>query len=121
MIDVVMCLIVFYLLVGQLASDQRSDLTLPRSATGDERLDAQAAFVNVRLDGDSLVVDVDGTLVALSRLGPTVRAASAVHLRADASLPYERLAPVLGELRNAGVRSVRVATEQSSMPFGGGT
>lgn len=115
MIDVVMCLIVFYLLVGQLASDQRSDLALPRSATGDERQDAQAAFVNVRLEGDRLALDVDGSAVPLAQLGRAVRAAPSVHLRADAQLPYERLGPVLAELRRAGVRSVRVATEQTSL------
>lgn len=120
MIDVVMVLIIFYLLVGQLASDQRSDLTLPRSATGDEAQDAQAAFVNVRLDGESLALDVDGAPVDLAQLGRTVRAAPSVHLRADAAITYDRLAPVLGELRRAGVRSVRVATEQSAAPFAGG-
>lgn len=122
MIDVVMCLIVFYLLVGQLASDQRSDLTLPRSGTGDEAQEAQAAFVNVRLDDDRLALDVDGVPVPLAQLGRTVRAAPSVHLRADAALPYERLSPVLGELRRAGVRSVRVATEQTTItPFAGGS
>lgn len=120
MIDVVMCLIVFYLLVGQLASDQRSDLTLPKSATGDEAQDAQAAFVNVRLEGDQLMLDVDGAPVQLTQLGRTVRAAASVHLRADAAITYDRLSPVLGELRRAGVRSVRVATEQTTAPFTSG-
>ncbi len=119
MIDVVMCLIVFYLLVGQLASDQRSDLTLPKSGSGDETTIAQAAFVNVRLEGDLLQLDVDGSPVPLAQLGSAVRAAPAVHLRADASLPYERVSPVLDELRNAGVRSVRVVAEQTMAPFGG--
>lgn len=121
MIDVVMCLIVFFLLVGQLASDQRSDLTLPRSATGDETQEAQAAFVNVRLENDLLLIDVDGAPVPLMQLGRSVRAAPSVHLRADATIPYERLAPVLSELRRTGVRSVRVATEQTSLPGGGGS
>ena len=119
MIDVVMCLIIFYLLVGQLASDQRSDLTLPKSATGDEAQDVQAAFVNVRLNDDQLVLDVDGAPVRLAQLGRTVRAAPSVHLRADAALTYDQLSPVLSELRRAGVRSVRVATEQAPAPFGG--
>lgn len=120
MIDVVMCLIVFFLLVGQLASDQRSDLTLPRSATGDEAQEAQAAFVNVRFDNNLLLIDVDGAPVPLAQLGRSVRAAPSVHLRADATIPYERLSPVLSELRGAGVRAVRVATEQTSLPGGGG-
>ncbi|MEQ9096373.1 MAG: biopolymer transporter ExbD [Phycisphaerales bacterium] len=122
MIDVVMCLIVFYLLVGQLASDQRSDLSLPRSATGDEAQESQAAFVNVRLDGDRLALDVDGAAVPIDQLGRAVRAAPSVHLRADAIMPYERLSPVLAALRQAGVRSVRVATEQATIaPFSGGS
>jgi biopolymer transport protein ExbD len=119
MIDVVMCLIVFYLLVGQLASDQRSDLALPRSATGDQTQEAQAAFVNVRLDGDGVLLDVDGAPVPLEQLGRSVRAAPSVHLRADASIPFERMAPVLAELRRAGVRAVRVATEQTALDPGG--
>ena len=113
MIDVVMCLIIFYLLVGQLAVNQRSDLTLPKSATGDEAQDAQAAFVNVRLEGEQLAVDVDGALVPLARLGQAIGPAPSVHLRADGSLTYDRIAPVLSELRNAGVRGVRVVTEQA--------
>lgn len=121
MIDVVMCLIVFYLLVGQLASDQRSDLTLPRSATGDETQQTQAAFVNVRLEGDALVIDVDGAPVPLDQVGRAVRAARSVHLRADATIGFERIAPVLSELRRVGVRAVRVATEQTALePRAGG-
>ena len=34
MIDVVMCLIVFYLIVGRLAADQRSGMRLPRHGRG---------------------------------------------------------------------------------------
>jgi len=34
MIDVIMVLIVFYLVVGKLAADQRSNIRLPQSATG---------------------------------------------------------------------------------------
>lgn len=112
MIDVVMVLIIFYLLVGQLASDQRSALTLPRSGTGDDHADALAAFVNVRLEGDALSIDVDGVPVALEQLGGVVRAAPSVHLRAEAALPYQRLWPVLDELARSGVRAVRVAAEQ---------
>lgn len=120
MIDVVMVLIVFYLLVGQLASDQRSALTLPPSGTGDDHADAQAAFVNVRLDGSALVLDVDGAPVALDQLGRAVRAAPSVHLRADADTPYESLWPVLDELARSGVRAVRVAAERADGPAGGG-
>lgn len=118
MIDVVMCLIIFYLLVGQMASDQRSALALPRSGTGDDHADALAAFVNVRLDGNTLALDVDGAPVSLDQLGRAIRAAPSVHLRADAALPYERLWPVLDELARSGVRAVRVAAEQSTGAFG---
>lgn len=118
MIDVVMCLIIFYLLVGQMASDQRSALALPRSGTGDDHADALAAFVNVRLDGNTLALDVDGAPVSLDQLGRAIRAAPSVHLRADAALTYERLWPVLDELARSGVRAVRVAAEQSTGAFG---
>ncbi|MCW5755873.1 MAG: biopolymer transporter ExbD [Phycisphaeraceae bacterium] len=118
MIDVVMCLIIFYLLVGQMASDQRSALALPRSGTGDDHADALAAFVNVRLDGNTLALDVDGVPVSLDQLGRAIRAAPSVHLRADAALTYERLWPVLDELARSGVRAVRVAAEQSTGAFG---
>ncbi|MEQ8844200.1 MAG: biopolymer transporter ExbD [Phycisphaerales bacterium] len=119
MIDVVMVLIVFYLLVGQLASDQRSDLALPKSSTGDDTKEASATFVNVRFENEQVLVDIDGSPVEIARLGQAVRAAPAVHLRADASIPYARLTPVLRELRGSGVRAVRVAAEQTAAPMGG--
>src|ERR1051326_8566662 len=47
MIDVVMCLIVFYLIVGKLAADQRSAMRLPASATGAEDKAQDLLIVNV--------------------------------------------------------------------------
>src|SRR5262245_26062452 len=47
MIDVVMCLIVFYLIVGKLAADQRSAMRLPASATGADDKTQDVLVVNV--------------------------------------------------------------------------
>ncbi|MEO1008817.1 MAG: biopolymer transporter ExbD [Planctomycetota bacterium] len=118
MIDVVMCLIIFYLLVGQLASQQRSQLVLPRSSSGDPEADAAGVFLNVRTEGPNLTIDADGVPLDRGELPSVLRGVRVVHLRADAALPYAALAPVLADLRDAGVDAVRVATERTGSPTG---
>lgn len=113
MIDVVMVLIIFYLLVGQLASDRRSELALPRSASGDPRPPA-TAIVNVSRADGGLRVDVDGRPAGIDALARRVAGARVVHLRADSALAYDALRPVLDALGRAGVRSVRIATERAA-------
>ncbi|MDF1869704.1 MAG: biopolymer transporter ExbD, partial [Phycisphaerales bacterium] len=52
MIDVVMCLIVFYLMVGQLALDRKSSIVVAETRTGVEQQDlVDAIEIGVLMDG----------------------------------------------------------------------
>ena len=52
MIDVVMCLIVFYLMVGQLALDRKSSIVVSETLTGIDRQETgDAVVIGVLMDG----------------------------------------------------------------------
>lgn len=112
MIDVIMCLIVFYLIVGRLVLERRGEVSLPVSTVGDavpEREDP--AVVSVERGG---TIRLDGREVALGALADALalRDERRVRLRGDRSLPYGTIRPVLDACREAGVVSIELATEQ---------
>ena len=116
MIDVVMCLIVFYLMVGQLAIDRRAGVVVPASTTGEERADrTDALTINVSRDGAVLV---DGEEVPIDRLrgeleGRLARSEGApVQVRADERAGYGALRPVLDALGAAGAANVELVTRR---------
>jgi biopolymer transport protein ExbD len=121
LIDVLMCMIVFYLIVGKLASDVRAPVALPESRRGSPEHAQDALFINV-VPGDSgqpAELVIESTTVTLAQLPILLRArletkpSTIVHLRADRSLRYGAIAPTVAACREAGVPSVRLATEQS--------
>jgi len=116
MIDVVMVLIIFYLLVGQLAIDRRTEITPPTTATGIvETQEHDPITLGVRSDGS---LTLNGEEIDLARLGgelsgqilrdPTL----AVSVRADRDAPFGKVRPVLQAVREAGVAQVELVTEQ---------
>ncbi len=120
LIDVVMVLIIFYLIVGKLAQDQRSQLELPRSEQGYEAREGDVLVVNVlRVEGEGAksVIEVDGLAMDLAVLSEMIRVRLAddpvtvVEVRADRTLAYGRVRPVLGACKKAGAASIRLATE----------
>lgn len=120
LIDVVMCMVVFFLIVGKLAADQRAQLRLPETRSGLSRSAQDVLVINVLAgeDGAARLV-VDNEHVAPDRLGDLVAARLAdkprtvVQLRASRELPYGAVRPVLGACRSAGVTSVRLAAEHA--------
>lgn len=118
MIDVVMCLIVFYLLVGQLVETQRSDVALPEARAG-QKLPEQELFVINVLPGEGrgsrIVVDGEPvspvSLEALVRERLRLKENLVVHVRADRTLAYGAVDPVVRACRGAGVRALRLSTE----------
>jgi biopolymer transport protein ExbD len=123
LIDVVMVLIVFYLIVAKLASDRLLPVELPGSAAGVAEERGSPIVVSVgRAAGEaggegrewgSVVVEVQGGAVegraALREavtLATAARPGAEVHLRADRTLEYARVAPVVEVLREAGVRTL---------------
>ena len=116
MIDVVMVLIVFYLLVGQLATDRRARIALPPSTTGvEETQRTDPIIIGVTMGG---VRSLNGDEIELDRLeaqvsGMLSRApGTPVRIRADRETPHRFVRPVLNVLREMGVGKVELVTEQ---------
>ncbi len=113
MIDVVMCLIVFFLLVGHLAVEKRGGVRLPDAAHG-SRPDARARPLIIAAP-DSARVLLEGRPIGTGELASALRAALAeepgrpVQLRAGRDVPYFAVQPLINACREAGVPSVQVA------------
>jgi biopolymer transport protein ExbD len=121
LIDVVMCLIIFYLIVGRLATDR--SVVVPRSTTGLAESGPAPLTIEI-VDSDDgsggHEVVVSGALVDASGLEKAVSAAAAgsdgprpVQIRAGQDLPYSALSPVLSACKRAGLTSVRLVTERA--------
>ncbi|MBX3378469.1 MAG: biopolymer transporter ExbD [Phycisphaeraceae bacterium] len=126
LIDVVMCLIIFYLMVGHLAAGRSSSINLPTSTTGRPADKAGPIVINVGVDeksGDSVVLigtervlesQLPTILKGMSEISPD----SEVQIRADRSLGYGKVAPVLAACRDAGLLSVKlVAAKGGKKPL----
>jgi biopolymer transport protein ExbD len=114
MIDVVMCLIVFYLMVGQLAIDRRSSIVLAETVTGVERQDlADAIEIGVLMEGG---LTLNGEAIEADRIGGEVTGMLArdggavVRIRADEDAGFGAVRPVLRALQEAGVTGVEFVT-----------
>jgi len=117
MIDVVMCLIIFYLIVGKLAAQR---ITLPKSAAGLTDAGPKPLVIEVsatdsaetRLSVADRPVDF-AALESIVRDAAGANATRAIEIRASRDLPYEKLAPVLKACRAAGLTTVRLAAERA--------
>ncbi len=129
LIDVVMVLIVFYLIVGKLASDQ-TQVNLPVSAATSANPD-KGIVLNLALDektGQSRLV-MDGVETPVTLLADALRSKlpelssakqfTPVSLRADRRLAYASVQPVINACRDAGLVSLRLVTVTDA-PNGGG-
>ena len=116
MIDVVMVLIVFYLLVGQLALDRRASITLPVTRTGIDETDSMdPVIVGVRADGTRTLNGIDSELDRIEAMITGVLARSPdtpIRIRADHDAPFGVVRPVLNALRDMGVGKIELVTEQ---------
>jgi len=116
MIDVVMVLIVFYLLVGQLATDRRARIALPASSTGiEETQRVDPIIVGITIDGSRTL---NGDPIELDRLEAQISGMLArsrgtpIRIRADRDVPHRFVRPVFNILREMGVGTVELVTEQ---------
>lgn len=117
MIDVVMCLIVFYLMVGQLALNRASGVQIPTTADGTPAPDivGDPVVVGVRSGGDVLL---NGETIGIERLSGELSGRIArdpetrVEIRADRDAPFGVVRPVLNAARDAGIREVDMVTER---------
>lgn len=117
LIDVVMCLIIFYLMVGHLAAGRSSSVNLPSSTTGRPADRAGPIVINVvapdegatepiLLIGEERVMQSQLTKILqdMSEISPNAE----VQIRADRTLSYGKVAPILTACRDAGLVSVKL-------------
>jgi len=119
LIDVVMVLIVFYLIVGKLASDRGARVDLPRT-NGATMQSGAGVVITVVNEAGALRIYVDNQETPQNLLADAVRArmpelssgtqATTLSLRADRSLPYSSVAPVIDACREAGVANLRLVS-----------
>ena len=116
MIDVVMCLIVFYLMVGQLALDRRSTIVVAETETGIDRVEVRDAVVigvlrdgGLTLNGEGIEGDRIGGEIAgmMAREGAMF---GGVRIRADEEAGFGSVRGVLEALGDAGVTGVEFVT-----------
>jgi biopolymer transport protein ExbD len=139
LIDVVMCLIIFFLIVGKLATDRGAAVKLPESAAGAEERSRNVLVVTVaRLPGAGVTanaspsraaatwadlgvrVQLDGddqrdskSLEGAVRIRMAGSPELSVQVRADRDLPFGLIEPVLRACGNAGAKGVRFAAERT--------
>lgn len=117
MIDVVMVLIVFYLLVGQLAAGRRAALDLPGSAVGGELGPGDPIVVNIVAEDGTARVLVEREEYLIAELAGLVSSrppGTEVRLRADRGLSYAAVRPVIEALRSGGAETVRLSARVES-------
>ena len=118
LIDIVMVLIIFFLLVGQLAMDRQGDVELPESVSG-EPATPESAPISVAVESDGRLV-IDGRTTQPDKLGTVLRVmagqkpGSPVQIRADRSAAYGSVRSVLDACRDAGIATVELAASQAS-------
>lgn len=119
LIDVMMCLIVFFLIVGRLASMRRPEVALPESRSG-ERAPREDAIVltidadgRTRLDGDELD---PGALPDRLARSIAARPEAAIEIRADRGLEYGAISEVIEACRASGASAVRLAVHEGVSP-----
>ncbi len=131
LIDVVMCLIIFFLVVGKLATDRGYAVPLPGSKVGQDESSANVMVVTVaqRADGRQaagsvwdrlgITVQADGEVCPdVAFLEASVRSRlkkakdTSIQVRGDKFLQFGQIEPVLRACGQAGAKSVRFATEK---------
>jgi biopolymer transport protein ExbD len=119
MIDVTFLLIIFFLLSSHLAQQETQlELDLPSAASGRQAVDDERPrlSVNVRADGDVMLGSTptepqqmaQRLQIERQRLGDEME----VRIRADRSVPYSAVAPVLLACADAGIWNVTFAVHK---------
>lgn len=122
LIDVVMVMIVFFLIVGKLAADERSAVDLPPADAPARPADASPIIININPDG---AIVLRGRTIPPNALGSELRTEAALHpdlavqIRADRTLTYEAIQPVVSACRASGITTVRLAATEDSPSQGG--
>ncbi len=112
MADIAFLLIIFFMLTTVFSVDRGLLVELPETAVG-EPLDLKELLITVTRDG---TVHLDGKAVPVDDLGERIARARRANprrpvvVRSDRNVPYGRVADVMDELLQAGVRDVALPT-----------
>jgi biopolymer transport protein ExbD len=133
LIDVVMVLIVFYLIVGKLASDRAAAVQLPGSGVG-AASDSAGVVITVAAESSASAgasVFIDGVNVPAGGLVDALRAKlvpdaeglvrTPVQVRADRRLVFSAVEPVIDACKKAGVTTLKLATQREDAGTSSGT
>lgn len=129
LIDVVMCLIIFFLIVGKLTANQGPLVRLPTTGVGQDEQSSSLMIVTVArapddapkvgwglygitVHADGQSIDTPKNLEIAVRGKLAANAAASVQVRAERSLLFGSIEPVLRAAGNGGAKSVRLATER---------
>jgi biopolymer transport protein ExbD len=126
MIDVIMCLIIFYLIVGKLAADQRVNIRLPTTIGGQAPVDERTLIINIvpaddrnpSLDANGVSIVAEGQPIASEGLVSLIRSRRLadqdlwVQVRADRTLTFGQMAPVVRACREAGTATLKLSVER---------
>jgi biopolymer transport protein ExbD len=122
LIDVIMCLIIFFLLCGQFARDEAKRVTLPIAELGQEVDKQGQLLVNLVAQADpgappqiyagARPVTVEA-LTAFLRQEETRNPDLNVMIRADQSLAYSHISPLLVACAQANIKSVNFAIRKA--------
>ncbi len=127
LIDVIMCLIIFFLVCGRLAAQESNDkVVIPRAVLGQEMSEQRDRFViNVvptKASHDDPntppAVFIRGEQIGINELTVYLRREKKdtpdlkVILRADQSISYQWIAPILSACSQAAISSVNFSTKR---------
>ncbi|MGP1310207.1 MAG: ExbD/TolR family protein [Phycisphaerales bacterium] len=117
LIDVVLCMIIFFLIVGQLAEGQRLPMDLPEAEMGEEDRPRDSVVINLLREGDAEqpTIMVSGDSLDLEGVERLLRERSAenagitVEVRAPGDAPYRWVEDTMDACARAGIADVRLA------------
>ncbi len=124
LIDIVMCLIIFFLICGKLAHDENSaEIQIPEAQTGaDLHEPRDRLVVNLAPRGgnahEAPDIMIRGQVIPIEKLAGYLRTQAAaipdlkLVLRADKDLEYQYIAPVLMACAEAHIKTVNYATQK---------
>jgi biopolymer transport protein TolR len=121
-VDVVMVLLIIFMIAAPMLT-VGVPVELPRTAAGALPGDAEEPLT-ITLTADGRIV-LQTTETPAAELIPRLQAVAAerrgdkIFLRADGSIPYERVVQVMGALNGAGFRNIGLVTDTDGPAFGG--
>jgi biopolymer transport protein TolR len=114
MVDVMLVLLIIFMVAAPMMT-QGLEVDLPKVDANVMRTDNNTVVITVTADGG---VMLDGTpLLSVDNLDAQVRqvmrtkGTETLYLKADQSVPYGRVAAIMGALREAGITNVGLVTD----------